>query len=330
MVKTLPKNIKVRIKQTNEVAVNWKTYFDIPDDFDPNLIDYEYSHDEEGFKKLLNTFKPGHKNALEEDDSLFVTFIDHGGPFENDDGSTNTYFGCPLNQFNDLIQYFTYILSITNTDDISFGSNIIGCLQDILKLFGLDDDPEALFDYEFANYVQGIKAKQIYALQPCHSGGFIKELSAPNRIICTSVKEGEISNYGWIGPFRRALGSQDGVNADYNNDGNISIREAYEYSAKTLDERYDRDTNPNKKRENALIDDNGDGVGHHYTDCLYVPGLEGFDGYLADNTFLVNHDGDDNSDDNRNKILPRITKFRDFAIFNKLLEIIKNVYYRFQ
>lgn len=286
LVKTLPSSITVKLNYTDEngEAVK-KTFFKMPDEFNPNLIDTEYTPDEAGFKKLLDTFKPGHKNALSEDDSLYICFIDHGGTENYEDGTNSTYFGLPLDSFLDYINYATFLFNLIDSSDISFGSNIIGTIQDILELLGLSKQPETLFDWEMANYINGIRGKFIFVLQPCHSGGFIEELSGENRIICTSARPRQIAGYGWIGQFRAAL-ENNGVNADYNNDGNISIREAYEHANSIIQERYNRDTDPNKKPQHPLIDDNGDGIGSHFDESGYDPENPESDGYLANHTYL--------------------------------------------
>jgi len=184
------------------------------------------------------------------------------------------------------------------------GQTFFGCPLETLPVPGwlefiFGSDVAKLYDYELADYVgdynfDGIKAKVIYALQPCMSGGFISELSGANRIICTASRGFEFAD-AWIGPFRRALDKVDersGPNQDqpgsdgipdadlYDQDGKISILEAYRYAANFVAEN-----RPGK--QHPLIDDNDDRVGHHFFETNYYdPYDPAKDGYIAANTFL--------------------------------------------
>jgi len=133
-----------------------------------------------------------------------------------------------------------------------------------------------LYDWELANYIDNISAKMIFLFQPCFGGAFIDKISGENRIICTASRGFEPAD-SWIGPFRRALNKE--VDADYNFDGNISIAEAYEYTAKWVIDRYGNLFHP-------IIDDNADRIGTHYNETSYNSSMFGMDGYLAANTFL--------------------------------------------
>jgi len=221
-------------------------FFEVPEDFDISWIDYVSS--ESNLENLLNMFELGGERELAENDSLFFCFIDHGLT----DGEGNTYFGCP---FQTIPQFFWWI----------FGQ-----------------DPQKLYDYELASYVSDIHARLIFALQPCSSGGFIDDLSGENRIICTASRDNETANAPWIGLFRAAL--NNATLADYNQDGKISILEAYQYAAEEV--QHQIDLNPDLGPQHPLIDDNGDSIGHHYTEPGYNPETEGEDGYLASSTFL--------------------------------------------
>ncbi|GEM_PF-2502584 len=161
----------------------------------------------------------------------------------------------------------------------------------LVSLFGID--VEKLYDDEFDNYVLGIEARMIFALQPCMSGGFIRELSMPSvigqRIICASSRGCEPAYASWVGCFRNALKKYDGDNnglpdADYNNDTKISILEAYRYAAGKVEEQIDN--NPDLPPQHPLIDDNSDGIGHHFYESNYYGNTTGKDGCIADQTFL--------------------------------------------
>lgn len=171
-----------------------------------------------------------------------------------------TYYGCPFTSIPTILTY----------------------------LFGYDT--EKLYDYELRYYTSGIEAKIIFALQPCMSGGFIYELSASNRIICTASRGCETAYASWIGCFRNALKKYDEDNngipdADYNNDTKISIQEAYRYAAEKVE--YQLNNNPDLPPQHPLIDDTGDRIGHHFYETNYYdPTDPDKDGYSAANTFL--------------------------------------------
>jgi len=133
-----------------------------------------------------------------------------------------------------------------------------------------------LYDYEIADYVDGIEAKMIFLFQPCFGGALIDKISGDNRISCTSSRGFEPAD-SWIGPFRWALNKE--VDADYNLDGDISISEAYEHTARWVENYYGNLFHP-------LIDDNGDQVGNHFRQSGFNPNNSTKDGYLAAHTFL--------------------------------------------
>jgi hypothetical protein len=188
-----------------------------------------------------------------------------------------TYFGCP---FTTIPDYLRYLWSI---------------------LWGDYSSTEKLRDFELSSYTNEIKAKIIYALQPCMSGGFISELSGSNlsggsnRIICTASRGCELAEASWFGPFVRAL-NKEYPGADLNGDGQYSILEAYKWAA---DRVVDWLNQPGHEMytQHPLIDDNGPeqvgdfsekiGVGHHFSETdYYDPNDSTKDGYLAAHTFL--------------------------------------------
>jgi len=147
-----------------------------------------------------------------------------------------------------------------------------------------------LYDDDLADLVNLLSAARITIVaEPCFSGGMVEDLTAPNRVICTATIEEAVS-WGnvFIRGFVAALHGQNEygnpVDADYNANGYVSMREAFNYAAGNdhLDEI-------------PQYDDNGDGFSH--TD----PVPDGEDGTLGCKTYLNdvivgNVDGDNGVD----------------------------------
>lgn len=106
------------------------------------------------------------------------------------------------------------------------------------------------------------------------SGEFIKPLSAKGRIIITSTRSGQETNATRFAEyFITALLAAD---SDTDQDGHISVLEAFIYANRLTTEFYTRAGR--LATEHALLEDNGDGVGHQK--------VEGGDGLLARATYL--------------------------------------------
>ena len=106
------------------------------------------------------------------------------------------------------------------------------------------------------------------------SGEFIKPLAAKGRIVVTATRSGQESNATRFTEYLlTALLASD---ADADQDGHISVLEAFNYANRLTAEFYTRAGR--LATEHALLDDNGDGVGHAK--------LEGGDGLLARATYL--------------------------------------------
>jgi len=180
------------------------------------------------------------------------------------------------------------------------GDTFFGCpwdsIPDALRgIFGYD--VERLYDYELNWYTYRIEAKIIFALQPCNSGGFVRELGSVThdgeRIICTASRGFEFADE-WIGPFRKALDKidedDDGIpDADlYLQDGNISIFEAYIYAAKYVNATFAGKQHPLLDDYNSdPVEDGRYVIAHHYSETNYFnPSDPEKDGYLAANTYL--------------------------------------------
>jgi hypothetical protein len=134
---------------------------------------------------------------------------------------------------------------------------------------------------ELSRLLDALPTERIVVVaNPCNSGALIPAVSKPGRVICTSTTPREGNAAGWEGYVTHALAGRESV--DTNGDGRISLKEAYNASIDGTVEWYRKKGLP--LQEHPLLDDNGDGVGHHGKDPL----VEG-DGTLAANTFLGNN-----------------------------------------
>jgi hypothetical protein len=90
------------------------------------------------------------------------------------------------------------------------------------------------------------------------SGGFIQDPAAPNRVVITATRTGfERNETIFGGHFVAAL--TGGTDADLDNDGRVSLLEAYEYARREVAREYQR-TN-RLQTEHAMIDGVGDAQG---------------------------------------------------------------------
>ena len=106
------------------------------------------------------------------------------------------------------------------------------------------------------------------------SGEFVKALAAKGRIVITATRSGQETNATrFTGFFIDALNATD---ADTDQDGHVSVLEAFVYANRLTAEFYTRAGR--LATEHALLEDNGDGVGHEKA--------EAGEGLLARATYL--------------------------------------------
>jgi len=106
------------------------------------------------------------------------------------------------------------------------------------------------------------------------SGEFVKSLSAKGRIVITATRNGQETNATHFpGFFIDALNATD---SDTDQDGHISVLEAFVYATRLTAEFYTR--TGRLATEHALLEDTGDGVGKERA--------EGGEGLLARATYL--------------------------------------------
>jgi hypothetical protein len=111
---------------------------------------------------------------------------------------------------------------------------------------------------ELAALLAPIRGRVAVVNAASSSGGFVQALAAPSRIVITATKTGFERNETIFGAhFVAAL--TGGAEADTDNDGRVSLLEAFEYARLEVAREYQR-TN-RLQTEHALIDGVGDGQG---------------------------------------------------------------------
>jgi hypothetical protein len=117
-------------------------------------------------------------------------------------------------------------------------------------------------DLSAADYAQMINAlrsrKLVIVDMASASGEFIKPLSGAGRIVITATRSGQEQNATRFAEYFIAALSNPEADADKN--GRVSALEAFTYATQLTNKFYE-----SKQRlvtEHALLDDNGDGVGH--------------------------------------------------------------------
>lgn len=107
---------------------------------------------------------------------------------------------------------------------------------------------------EIAAWLKPLTRPLIFVHGGSASAPFINALSAPNRIIITATQSGQEVNYARFGEkFAEAINDPS---ADIDQDGQVSVLEAYVTAAKRVQDFYTE--NDRMATEHALIDDNGD------------------------------------------------------------------------
>ena len=110
---------------------------------------------------------------------------------------------------------------------------------------------------EMAMWLKPVTRPLIFVDGGSASAPFINALSAPNRIIITATQSGQEVNYARFGEkFAEAINDPT---ADIDQDGQVSVLEAFVTAAKRTQNFYDENTR--MATEHALIDDNGDKFG---------------------------------------------------------------------
>jgi hypothetical protein len=111
---------------------------------------------------------------------------------------------------------------------------------------------------ELARLLDGVRARSVAVVNTTSaSGGFVQDLAAPNRLVITATRSGMEANETLFG--RHFTAALAGAAADLDQDGRISLLEAFEYARLETEREYQR-TN-RLQTEHAVLDGLGDGRG---------------------------------------------------------------------
>ncbi|HJQ69991.1 MAG TPA: hypothetical protein VKA70_13520 [Blastocatellia bacterium] len=112
---------------------------------------------------------------------------------------------------------------------------------------------------DYAQLLGGLPTRRVVFINCASSSGeFVKPLSAENRIVITATRSGNEQNATTFADHFIAALTDSAADGDKN--GRLSLMEAFNYATRLTADWYKQ-----KNRlatEHALIDDNGDGVGH--------------------------------------------------------------------
>ena len=128
---------------------------------------------------------------------------------------------------------------------------------------------------DYSQLIKNLPARNVVIVNMASaSGEFIKPLSGAGRVVITATRNGMEQNATRFAEhFIAALGNPE---SDADKNGRVSAFEAFTYAAKLTGDYYEK--KGLMATEHALLDDNGDGVGHAKAD-------EG-DGALARTTYF--------------------------------------------
>ena len=110
---------------------------------------------------------------------------------------------------------------------------------------------------EFQHWLKPHSGPLVFINTSSSSAPFIRALSGPNRVVATATKSGYEQNFCRFGGYMAAALGQ--VPADLDKDGAVSVLEAFLIASRQTAEFYRE--NDRLVSENALLDDNGDGMG---------------------------------------------------------------------
>ncbi len=169
---------------------------------------------------------------------------------------------------------FSIIRAAAKADDSVFvfmiGHGSSDGKQSKLSLVGPD-----LTAPEYATLLKSLGTRRLIVINTTSaSGDFVKPLANEGWITITATRSGQEQNATRFPEFLiAALGNPE---ADLDKNGRVSVLEAFEYAVKATASWYEQQGR--LATEHALLDDNGDGVGHQKA--------EAGDGGLAKTTYF--------------------------------------------
>src|SRR5262245_34745157 len=155
-------------------------------------------------------------------------------------------------------QTFASLSSVVKADNQVFIFFIgHGSFDDKTAKFNLAGPDLSANDY--AQLIKNLPAGQVIVVNTASaSGEFIKPLSGKNRIVVTATRSGMEKNATIFAEhFIAALANSE---ADTDKNGRVSVLEAFNFASKMTTDSYEQEGKI--VTEHALIDDNGDGIGH--------------------------------------------------------------------
>ena len=111
----------------------------------------------------------------------------------------------------------------------------------------------------------------VFANLTSASGGFLRRLSAPGRVVITATRNGLERNAAIFARF--FVAAFVGDEADLDNDGSLTVLEAFNFARAEVERAYEGERK--LQTEHAVLDDNGDGKGSDR------PAIDADDGPLA-------------------------------------------------
>ena len=112
-------------------------------------------------------------------------------------------------------------------------------------------------DADFKHWLKPHRGPLVFINTSSCSAPFIRSLSGPNRVVATANKSGYEQTFCRFGGYMAAALGQ--AEADLDKDGAVSVLEAFLIASRQAAEFYRE--NDRLVSENALLDDNGDGMG---------------------------------------------------------------------
>ncbi len=169
------------------------------------------------------------KNISTSDDLVFINLIDHGGGWKNGGGYKNGW------RFDPVANASVMTDPRWQNDEFEDGTDEAFCTYaNPNEEWSPRNTANFWYDDELDIKLDEISYRHmVIVIDTCHSGGFIPDLCGPNRIVCTSGREDEIT-YSYVYRFYERIDKSKSPDADLNKDGRISVREAHSYACQMI------------------------------------------------------------------------------------------------